>query len=534
VVTSASNGTGEAAASVSDDPPGTAKVARLPLFDGTSTETDALTAVIRRLSAAHSLSEVMAVTTQAARALVNADGITFVLRDGDLCYYADEDSIGPLWKGKRFPIGACISGWVIQNGKSVRIADIEQDERIPQDAYRQTFVKSLAMVPIRQEEPIGAMGAYWASTHSASREEMERLQTIANAASLAVAFVERCETEAAFRDKAAMLDALLEYVPEGITIARAPDVTIERVSSAGLKRIQRAEEDVTGIGAEQHPETWQVFDQAGERQLSSDELPLTRAVKQAETIENERLNLRLPNGSLLPILCSAGPIRNAADNVTGGIIAWRDISDLEKLEEERQLLVEELNHRVKNLFAVVGAMVGLTAGKSTTVQEMSEALTGRITALASAHDLIRPGTERPTGSEEIGLEDLLERLLAPHLDWGAQQCRVTGPKVAIGVVAATRLALVIHELATNAAKYGALSTPSGSLCIAWREVDESLVLDWEEAGGPNQDKTPEQPGFGSKLIDVTMTRQLGGAINYDWGASGLRLRLSVPLASLQE
>lgn len=534
MVSSASDGMGEAAASHVDGAPSRAEVTHLPLIDRSSTEGDALTAVIRRLSTAHTLSEVMALTTHAARVLVKADGITFVLRDGDLCYYADEDAVGPLWKGKRFPIDTCISGWVMQHGEAVRIPDIEEDDRIPQAAYRPTFVKSLAMVPIRQGDPIGAMGAYWASIHAASSEEVERLQTIANAASLAVAFVERCESEAALRDRAAMLYALLDYVPEGITIARAPDVRIERVSTAGLKRIQRAEEDVIGIGAEQHPEAWQVFDQAGARLISADELPLTRAVKQAETIENERLNLRLPDGSLLPILCSAGPIRDAADNVTGGIIAWRDISDLVKLEEERQLLIQELNHRVKNLFAVIGAMVGLTAGSSKTVQEMSEALTGRIEALANAHDLIRPAFNLPSACNETGLEELLEQLLSPHLGWGAQQCRMVGPKIPIGVTAATRLALVIHELATNAAKYGALSTPSGTLCVAWREDNESLVLTWEEAGSPHLGNKPDQPGFGSKLIGVTVTRQLGGEISYDWKASGLQVRLSVPLQSLQE
>jgi GAF domain-containing protein len=209
----------------------TADVAAFPLVDTAASEADALTVVIRRLSAAHSLSEVMAVTTHAARVLLNADGVTFVLREGDLCYYADEDAVAPLWKGNKFPISSCISGWVMEHGEPVSIADITEDERIPQDAYRPTFVKSLAMVPIRQEEPVGAMGAYWAKTHAATPAEMERLQTIANAAALAVAFVQRCEAEATLRDRASMLDALLEYVPEGITIARGPEVTIERVSA---------------------------------------------------------------------------------------------------------------------------------------------------------------------------------------------------------------------------------------------------------------------------------------------------------------
>lgn len=92
---------------------------------------------------------------------------------------------------------------------------------------------------------------------------------------------------------------------------------------------------------------------------------------------------------------------------------------------------------------------------------------------------------------------------------------------------------MIHELATNAAKYGALSTPSGTLRVEWQEENESLVLSWKEGGAPHLCNRPDQPGFGSKLIDVTVTRQLGGAIIYDWKASGLQVKLSVPLQSLQ-
>jgi PAS domain S-box-containing protein len=421
----------------------------------------------------------------------------------------------------------------MEHGNAVVIPDIGVDPRIPQEAYRPTFVKSLAMVPISQEEPIGAMGAYWASAHTATGEQVTRLQTIANAAALAVAFVQRCEAEAALRDRAAMLDALLDYIPEGITIARGPDVTIERVSAAGLKRVQRAEEDLIGISAEQHPEAWQVFDEAGKRLLAPDELPLTRAVRRGETIENEQLSLRLPDGAMLPILCNAGPIRDSAGDVTGGIIAWRDISDRVELEQERQLLVRELNHRVKNLFAMVSAMVGLTAGSSRDVREMAEALTGRIAALAHAHELIRPAVNPASSRDETILEDLLEQLLAPHLGDGTRTCRVSGPEIFMGADATTQLALVIHELATNAAKYGALSTPAGTLDLSWRRDDGSLVLTWDEQGAPPSRLEARKPGFGSKLIDATVRRQLLGEITYAWEAGGLRVDLSLPLESLR-
>lgn len=135
---------------------------------------------IQRLSLARSMSEVQEIVRHSARRLTDADGATFVLRDGDRCYYADEDAIAPLWKGQRFPMSACISGWVMRQRRSTTIEDIYVDDRIPHDAYRPTFVKSLAMVPIRQLDPVGAIGNYWARRHRPTGREVTLLQALAD------------------------------------------------------------------------------------------------------------------------------------------------------------------------------------------------------------------------------------------------------------------------------------------------------------------------------------------------------------------
>lgn len=142
--------------------------------------------VIQELSKKKSLEEIMQVVRIAARELTNADGATFVLRDGDNCYYAEENAISPLWKGNRFPMEKCISGWVMKNAQSVIIEDIYQDSRIPIEAYKPTFVKSLAMVPIRSQAPIGAIGNYWSKTNTPSSEEIELLQALADSTSIAM------------------------------------------------------------------------------------------------------------------------------------------------------------------------------------------------------------------------------------------------------------------------------------------------------------------------------------------------------------
>ncbi len=141
---------------------------------------------VQALSQAQALEEVTSVVRKAARDLAGADGATFVLRDGDMCHYVDEDAIGPLWKGKRFPMTACISGWVMLNRQPAVIRDVYVDRRIPLDVYKTTFVRSLVMMPIRSDEPVGALGVYWAQRHVPLPEEVDFLQALANAASAAL------------------------------------------------------------------------------------------------------------------------------------------------------------------------------------------------------------------------------------------------------------------------------------------------------------------------------------------------------------
>lgn len=145
-----------------------------------------LTRVVEKLSNSNQLETITQTVAEAARQLSGADGATFVLRDDNKCYYADENAISPLWKGKRFAAELCISGWCMINRKVVVIQDIYQDPRIPVDAYRPTFVKSLCVVPIRAESPIGAIGIYWSTVNEPSAEDIKLLQVLANSSAVAL------------------------------------------------------------------------------------------------------------------------------------------------------------------------------------------------------------------------------------------------------------------------------------------------------------------------------------------------------------
>lgn len=153
---------------------------------GLGAAAERLITAVQELSLVRDLPSLQAVVRRAARDLTGADGATFILREGDQCHYADEEAIAPLWKGKRFPMSACISGWAMLHGRPAIIEDIYADARIPADAYRPTFVQSLAMVPIRASAPIGAIGNYWARPHRATAQEVRLLQALADSTSVAM------------------------------------------------------------------------------------------------------------------------------------------------------------------------------------------------------------------------------------------------------------------------------------------------------------------------------------------------------------
>lgn len=168
---------------------------------------------VQELSLARSLAEIQRIVRSSARELTGCDGATFVLRDGNNSYYADEDALAPLWKGSRFPIESCISGWAMLNRAAAVIPDIYRDSRIPHSVYRATFVKSLVMVPIRQLDPIGAIGNYWAHRHPPSEQEVRLLQALADSTSIAMESVQvYSELERRVRDRTAELESAHEEI----------------------------------------------------------------------------------------------------------------------------------------------------------------------------------------------------------------------------------------------------------------------------------------------------------------------------------
>ncbi len=179
-----------------------------------------LVEVVQLLSLARDLQAIMNIVRHAARKLTGADGATFILRDNDKCFYAEEDAISPLWKGQRFPMSACISGWVMLNKQPAIIEDIYADQRIPANIYRPTFVKSLAMVPIRTIDPIGAIGNYWATQHLPTPEQIKILQVLADTTAVAMENVSVYENmEKCVQQRTEELQSILDNVQAAIVFA---------------------------------------------------------------------------------------------------------------------------------------------------------------------------------------------------------------------------------------------------------------------------------------------------------------------------
>jgi len=144
-----------------------------------------LSRAAKLLAATRSVADIVAVLRTEARSVVGSDGICVILREGDFCHYVAEDAIEPLWRGQRFPMTACVSGWAMLNRRSVIIPDIESDPRVPLDAYVRTSIRSLAMVPLGSPEPVAAVGAYWCAFVELDEPTIRRFEILAQVAAAA-------------------------------------------------------------------------------------------------------------------------------------------------------------------------------------------------------------------------------------------------------------------------------------------------------------------------------------------------------------
>ncbi len=505
-----------------------------PLF-GKEREDVGLLALIRQLSRAKSQEQVMSIVSHSVRALLQADGATFVLREGDRCHYAEEDAISPLWKGRRFPMSACVSGWCMIHREPVAIPDIYQDERVPTDAYRPTFVRSLALAPVNSDDPIATLGAYWSEVHEPSPEEMELLQTIADAAALAVANVQLRQGGAApgnaepERPKSAGMHRRAVHAPElRRTIGRLlrgggrlnrPEVFVFAglcVATATLARLA-----IMATGAQElatfatyYPTVLLAMLIGGRGAgiltaalggLAAYYMFMPPAFRFAPLTLSGALDLALYGAACALIIL---------------IIDWykRSVLLLKQEDANHLTVAREQHHRMLN----AGHVVELIVRDSL----KHDPVHARIINQRIRAGLADVGIHGRAATQPISLRALLTDELGPI---ARGRIKLYGPELPLlPANLRTVVSLAGHELVTNALKYGALSNTSGHVTIKWRMDKDAIKLSWRETGGPPV-AAPSRRGYGSVMLS-RLIGGAGGALDTEFRVTGLVAEISLPRA----
>ncbi|WEJ98934.1 MAG: PAS domain-containing protein [Candidatus Sphingomonas phytovorans] len=239
--------------------------------------------------------------------------------------------------------------------------------------------------------------------------------------------------------------------------------------------------------------------------------------------------LRRADGAYRWTLGRALPLHDESGTIVRWFGTCTDIHEQKEASEEREVIAQELSHRIKNIFAVIAGLVGFAARTKPELASVAEDLRERITALGRAHDFVRPhsANSRPAASQN-SLHGLLGELFRPYQSADLERITVGGVDVEIDDRSATPLALLFHELATNATKYGALVNDSGRIVLDVTASESGVVLRWAESGGPMVTSPEAMKGFGSQLMEMSAVRQLGGNITRDWHSDGLIVTIDVP------
>ena len=258
------------------------------------------------------------------------------------------------------------------------------------------------------------------------------------------------------------------------------------------------------------------------------------AVRRDGFWEGELAFRHFATGVPVAVMYNIFPVRDPAGAEIGYATVTRDLREAKRAEEARDLLIRELSHRIKNIFAVVGGLAALTARTDPAAKPFATAFRERLGALAQAHEYVRPHS--PDSAPAVAGQTvfgLMRLIMAAYTESGRSRVAISGDDAEIGERTATALALIMHEQATNAMKYGGLSTKEGGVSLSGRREADRYTLTWQEAGGPRVTSAPSRKGFGTVLAERSVAGQLDGVLEHDWAPGGLLMRLSVPLENLR-
>lgn len=265
----------------------------------------------------------------------------------------------------------------------------------------------------------------------------------------------------------------------------------------------------------------------------NEEPEILARIRRGERIEHYETVRQRKDGSLIDVSLSVSPIVNPSGKVIGASKIASDISDRRRAEQQKDLLLSEMNHRVKNLFALAGGLVNLSARDATSIPDLASDLHGRFLALSRSLALTL-SVEESDSHKIATLHALIAEVTGPYRDERSEnRFVVTGPDCPLGRNAVTNVALLLHEFATNALKYGALADPSGQVRIECSDQGNEVCITWKEAGAVARAKESSHEGFGSRLVRVT-TSSLNGRFSRAFTSNGLEIQVIVPKAKMYE
>ncbi len=325
------------------------------------------------------------------------------------------------------------------------------------------------------------------------------------------------------RNRVQSLETLLNILPVGILITEDGNGEHVRINRYGAQLLGESGEGGDGAGIRPTTSALRVFQ--GDHELRPDEQPLRRAADSGQAVPAFEAHILRSDGSRLEAMMSATPLFDDHGKVRGAIAAILDITERRAAEAHQQVLLHELQHRVKNIITTIGALASRMMKESTSLDEFGTAFHGRLRAMATTHELLSHGNW--TGAR---LQALIEAVLQSHLGKDHDVVEMHGPDLILTPAAASTIGLVFYELATNATKYGGLSG-DGHVKVGWRieqAAPPSVVIEWMETGGPPM-KEAIEPGFGMSFVTRSVEYELGGSANAQPSAAGLRWTITFPL-----
>jgi PAS domain S-box-containing protein len=274
------------------------------------------------------------------------------------------------------------------------------------------------------------------------------------------------------------------------------------------------------LGDDQWCGSWRLFWPDG-TPMPHDQCPMAVALKQKRRLHGHEAIAERPDGTRVPFMAFPTPLCDSAGAVIGAVNMLVDITERKRSEERVALLAREVDHRAENLLALAQATVHLSDADTT--QDLKDAIAGRLQALAKAHALF--AQSRWAGAD---LRGLIAEEVSPYCEGRALRAEINGPNLVLEPNTAQSMAVALHELTTNAVKYGALSVLTGCIHIDWRRAaDERLLFRWRESGGPPV-KPPAHRGFGTRVIERIIRDQLRGDVRFEWRAEGLVCEIDLP------